>query len=315
MATAAKEKSMFKSAPTQNPDEFATGFPDKFNGVIDLILSYPYVGKQSATGKHFLWVGVRMTPDEDSGYEEFTEKYFAGYLNKGVPSKDDETPAGGDDQFYIALSKGEESLDKPCIGDDGHVIKDHPNVGRYIIGQPDKKLNWHQFLVALREADEKGLIDWNLPQYDLARFQGLKCRFDRVPQEDSGRGPKKEGDKSFLVLVPTTVYGFEKTAKGTGASASSSKKATTAQKEESSDSSLGDRIVPEILKALGAAKGNKLLKGELMAKVAKAFDKSERGEAYGWFDNDEHLKKIDGVDAIVDTDDKGNEFVHALELA
>lgn len=294
-------KSMFEPAPTQSPDDFATGQPDKFVGVIDLVLSYPYVGKQSKDGRHYLYIGVHMEPEEDSGYEGFTEKYFAGYLNKGVPSKDNEWPAGGDDEFYVSLSKGEAELKESCLGTDGNVVANHPNVGRYIIGRPDKSRNWHQFLTALRDADEKGIIDWSLPGYDLARFHGLKCRFDRVPQEGATQAAGQKQQQSFPVLVPTKVFGYvEKSGKAKSAAASKSSSSKSAA--ASSDNGSGDlesRIVDGVLSALKEA-GGKLKKGVLITKVSKGFDKSERGDVMAWIGENSNLVDIEGTEFDLD---------------
>jgi len=276
---ATKETASRFEPASNNPDDFSTGRADKFIGTISSALAYPYKGKNSKDNKFFLNIGLGFIPDEDSGFDPFTEAYSGGFLNQAVPSKDNRVPAGASDDEYIALSNGKtEGLDKPCLDDHFNVIPSCPYVGGYILGKMSKGRSWEQFLIALRDSDTKNVIDWGKPG-DLSFLVGLKCRFDRVPQ--TGSGAKKEGAQEFKVLVPTEIISV---GNATGKGAASSASAQSAN----GSGSLAERIVTEILNQLRSAPGNKLEVGKLVNDVPKALliagsiSKGEKGEVMGW---------------------------------
>lgn len=296
---ATKTDTKFQPA-SNNPDDFSLGRADKFVGVITSALNLPYRGKNSKDGKFYCTVGLRFMPEEDSGYEPFTELYQAGFLNEVIPSKDGENPAGASIEDYLALAAGKGDLEKPCVDGSGNVIESSPYVGPHALGQYSKKRSWRQFGEALRDADEKSVVDSSAP--GLGYLVGLKCRFDRVRQTgvDGQPLPTKEGEQGFTVLVPTTVYGY---VDKKGKSAASSKKAQeTTSASDNGSSELEDRIKEGIISALKAADGGKLKKGSLISKVSKGFDKSERAEAMSWISEDENLVDIDGT--VYDMDEK-----------
>lgn len=275
-----------------DPDSFSTGRPDGFVGTILGTYAYPYKGKSSTDGKYYLNIGWVIQPDPDSGFDLFTESYSAGFLNQAVPSKDNKVPAGGSDEDYIALSNGKsDGLDTPAIDDSGMVIPKHDNVGEYVLGAISRGRSWEQAVRALIDSDTKKLADFSTPGY-LGFANGLRCRFDRVPQE--GAGKKKEGEKEYKVLVPTEVLGKGDVKASAGAGVTS---ASTSGAKTSANGSgdLSERIKTEVLAALGKAKDNKLKKGNLLAVVPKAFEKAEKGDVMAWLGEDDNLADIPGT--------------------
>lgn len=316
--------SKFTLAKMTDDEVFQAGSPDKFIGTIVSILAYPQKGKDSE--KYHGYAGVRILPDEDSGFEEFTRSYLLGFFNKGVPSKDGRHPAGGDDNLYLALATGRATLEENdgpvLLGSPGefdrHVNPDHPNVGPHWLGAVAKDIGFHQFRNYLQEADEKKLADQD---GSLSWAVGLRCRFDLVPQESKKKGAEtgsekaQEGDKdqkSYKVLVPTSVLGkvdVKGLISGKGAGVSTSK----ANGADVSSDDLKAEIVPHILEMLtkGPAK-----KGNLMAKIPPKFPKEKRAYVSEWLQHDDNLSDIPGTlyDAYKGEGDDKNPNYSTLEL-
>jgi hypothetical protein len=260
MADQSAQNSFFKPA-AMSPDEFASGRPDKFVGTIMGIYLYPYKGKQSKDNKYHAYGAVVIQPEEDSGYSLFTEAlYGANYLNRVIPSKDGNTPAGGTIQDYLALAQGQSGadIDRPCIGDDGMIDPNHDNVGEYALGELDENRTLRQFYDSILESDTKKKLytvghsdrkhkevrllnpDLAIPGY-LGWPKGLKCRFDRIPEDPGGRGPreprmgadgKPEQQRTVLCVTEIVEYGNAKTA-STGASTNTSKSKANGSASES----------------------------------------------------------------------------------
>jgi hypothetical protein len=311
MATAQQDPNQqgFTVANSMDPDAFAAGMPDKFVGTIISVHAYPQVQKNGT--RYYGYVGVRIRPEPESGFDEFTQSYFANGLNKGYPSKDGKTPAGGTHDAYQALGAGKISLDAndgPCLDANFHVNPDHPNVGVYWMGTFAKKMSWEQFCEALRDCDTKGIVDKGNPRLDFCA--GVKCRFDRVPQkqdEDAKPKPKKEGEKDqeFRTLVPTELISVGNAVTG-GTNASSN----AAPSGANGAGNLDELIVAEILTQLKATPQG-LTVGNLMQSVPKAMivagqmDKKQKGYVMGWIgernkDNNLPINLVDIDDTTYD---------------
>lgn len=320
--------SKFQVADPTNRDSFVTGQIDKCICTVASILAYPYVGKDSTDNKHYGFLGVELIPDEDTGFDRTTESYFGFYLNKGVPSKDGQTPAGATDEDFEALSRGKGGLfdgDKPtpCIDENRHVIKDHPNVGPYVLGSFIKKGPVEQLYEAFIECDTKGQLQ---PNGRLDFMVGARFRFDRLPDE-SPKAKKRDDGSDQLILKPTQLVSLPNEA-GAGKSASKSSgksaakdSATTSTAASNGGGDLDDQISSEIIAFL-AEKGEPVDVATLMAQIpARLKKKAEkqgktvnRGEIMGWIgDRDKkteipvNLVNIDGTEFDPATDSLGLE--------
>jgi hypothetical protein len=321
--------SKFTLARMTDDEVFQGGQPNKFIGTILSILAYPQKGKD--TEKHYGYVGVRILPDEDSGFEEFTRSYLGGFFNKGVPSKDGLHPAGGDDNLYLALASGKAELDEKdgpvLLGTSGeydrHVNPNHPNVGPHWLGSLAKDIGFSQFRNYLQESDEKKLADQD---GSLSWAVGLRCRFDLVDQEggkkkgaetgsEKAQSESGEAKKTYQVLVPTMVL------ERVDVKALSSGKTTTGgttnkpngAAEPASDE-LKNEIVPLVLQFLAEKGPSK--KGTLMAKIPALFPKERKAYVSSWLKEDENLGDINGTiyDADPGTKENPNPTYSVLEL-
>lgn len=309
MATAQEQNQQgFSVALPLDPDAFATGRADNFEGVIVSALAYPYVGPNSQDNKHYFYVGIRIQPNPDSGFDEFTESYFAGYLNAGYPSKDGKTPAGGTHEAYQALAAGKGNLDEkdgPAVGPDRHVIPNHPNVGTFVLGKYAKGLSWHLFCEAMRDCDEKGIIDKSSPGVDFC--VGARCHFNRVPQKpkETASASAKKDEKVYSTLLPTKLISV-----GNKANAHSGASSNAAPSSANGAGNLDELIVAEILTQLKATPQG-LTVGNLMQSVPKAMivaghmDKKQKGYVMGWIgernkDNNLPINLVDIDDTTYD---------------
>lgn len=312
--------SKFTLAKMSDDEVFQAGSPDKFIGTIISVLAYPQKGKDSE--KYYGYAGVRIRPDEDSGFEEFTRSYLCGFFNKGVPSKDGIHPAGGDDGLFLALATGKAELDEKdgpvLLGTkdeyDRHVNPDHPNVGPHWLGALAKDIGFSQFRNYLQESDEKKLADQD---GSLSWANGLRCRFDLVEQEGKKKGAEtgsekaqnEQGEKKvYKVLVPTMV--LERvdikslsSGKSTGAGTGASTSKTNGAAEPASDE-LKDEIVPLVLQFLAEKGPTK--KGTLMAKIPATFPKERKAYISSWLKEDDNLSDIDGTVYDMDPGTKEN---------
>lgn len=321
--------SKFQLAKMTDDEVFQAGSPDKFIGTIISILAYPQKGKDSE--KYYGYAGVRILPDEDSGFEEFTRSYLLGFFNKGVPSKDGRHPAGGDDGLYLALATGKAELEEKdgpvLLGSPGeydrHVNPEHPNVGPHWLGAVAKDIGFHQFRNYLQESDEKKLADQD---GSLSWAVGLRCRFDLVPQEGKKKGAEtgsekaQEGDKdqkAYKVLVPTSVLGkvdVKSLVSGKGTSTGASGGAVKANGADVSSDDLKAEIVPHVLSFLKEKGPTK--KGTLMAKIPALFPKDRKAYISSWLSDDDNLSDIDGTvyDVNPGSKDNPNPTYGVLEL-
>jgi hypothetical protein len=155
------------------PDAFEAGSPDKFWGEIVDIYAAPWCSPKSTTGKHLCYVFVRFKPDEDSGFDEFERRYQAGFLTRCVPSNDGKTPAGGDIDHYVNLSKGLESIPEDEFDD---------HKGEIILGAPIKGMDWDQFVESLATAGFDAFGDVSLKKSLI----GLRAFLHQVDQKRGG---------------------------------------------------------------------------------------------------------------------------------
>lgn len=292
-------ESKFKPA-LMSQEEFSTGRPDKFNGTQVGVYAYPYKGKQSKDGKYWLFIGLLIQPDEDSGYETFFEPYFGGNLSHAVPSKDGISPAGGDDDDFLMLASGKykgDGLDRPCVDKNGMIEITHENVGEYLLLDGTlSKGGWEQAFLALTELDTKNEFDHSKPGY-LGFSNGFRFRYDRVPDTRDKDKTSKEGEDERKILVPTKLLGKSETGAKSSAKKSTTKEASSGTNGTSDD--LSDRVKVAIFEYLTET-GEKEKKGKVQVEVGKKFDTKERAKVYGLFKTDEFLLDIPGV--VVDVD-------------
>lgn len=267
---------------SNNPDDYVSGMADDFTGTITKVRYVPwhYPGKD----KYMLFGAVTIQPDEESGFQEFTEHYQAGWFNSNLPSnsgpeipEDEREPAGATDyDFWMALAEGTDSIPE---GEEENYE------GLYVIGRGlGKETDWAQFGRSIAEAGFKG------PWGPISCLEGLTCHFNRLPQTDSKGNARKSNVKSeggdqrqYTVLVPTEVIG----AAAAGKSTSASKPATsTAAKPASSSTATSssaaadqngfdERLALMIVGAVDEA-GGRIAKAKLYAKIGDAFP--ERAE-------------------------------------
>ncbi len=288
-----------------NPDTFTTGRPDGFTGTWEGLYMYPSKAKD---GKYYANLALVILPDEDTGLDRFMEIYSAGFLNQCVPSKDGISPAGGEDEDFIALSQGKyegEGLDtQPLEGEfpNQMIIPNHDNVGEHFLGSLSKTRAGYQLLKALQELDEKKVfkeLHSDEPSTSLSFANGYRFRFDRVPQKGDDKKKKKEGEEAkneYKVLVPTAFYG-RADAKSSGAKKStSSTSATSTTSASPSSSSNGSSLETDIIKALEehltSTKERKDKRGSFAVKVMKKFPQPQRGEVHAFLTDDENLERV-----------------------
>jgi hypothetical protein len=314
-------ETQFQVADPTAKDSFAAGQPDKFIGTVVSCLAYPYVGQESTDNKHYGFVGWRIIPDEDTGFDEFTQSYFGFYLNRGFPSKDGRTPAGATAEDFIALGAGKSpGLDRSCLDANRHVIPDHENVGPYLIhpigskGPFILKGQVDQLYEAVRECDDKGQLK---PNGRLDYVVGARFRFDLL-KDESPKAKKRDDGSDQMILKPTQLVslpsetGIGKSAAKSLAGKSSAKAgASTSTASSNGGGDLDAQISAEILTFLGEV-GGSANTATLMAKVSSRLAKKglNKGEVMAWIGernpkNDSlavNLIGIDGAEFDPDTD-------------
>src|SRR5688572_24245709 len=169
-----------------NPDDFASGRPDDFDGVITAGVVKAWRWPNSTSGKYQLFASFTIQPDDG---QEFEENYQAGWLNQGIPSPDGKVPAGGITyDEYVKLGNGEIEIEE---GDEEKYQ------GQYVLGDFAKQSSFEQFVSAMREC---GFNQW---QNRADQFVGIRAHFVRLPQTSR---PKSKSDsdsakREFTVLV------------------------------------------------------------------------------------------------------------------
>lgn len=253
------------NAVSFNPETFVSaGLADDFDGEIVEVRYVPfdYDGKLD---HHILAARVTIQPDEESGFDEFTQHYSAGDLAFFAPSKD------GDDPVDLNNDEGEDL-------EGTFVVK----VGRR--EALANSSNWGQFCIALMEAGLPGSAMLN----DVSILEGLRAHWNRIPQaKRSGVGVAQPGERPKEILVITEVLeipgqsaGKRKSAsKGRGKAASKANGSTTTAAASVSDNgSLDDQLSELVVTALADSEGE-LPKSKLASLAMQAFDGKEKAQA------------------------------------
>jgi hypothetical protein len=255
-------------------DDFASGRPDDFDGSVTDYYLYPYKGKESESGKYYLFLNLSFEPDSDSGFDPFEEQYFMGNLFSAAPSRDNKKPSGGTEEFYRELGNGTESIPEG---------KEESYRGKYLLGKPGKGTSYEMICNKMRDLG----FDFTGTKAGDLSFLLMKGHFNRLPQDNLPASAKKE-QRERRVLVPTDL------AKGSAKAKSSSKPAAAsndADDNESTSDDIGERVKAIILEALEAE--SPLPITSFNALVKKKFsDTVERTEAMSWIaDRDPKNKK------------------------
>jgi len=240
---------------SMNPDNMVSaGLADDFDGQITeaRVVPWDYDGKLD---HDILAVRLTIEPDEDSGFEEFTQHYSAGDLEYFVPSMDGKSPVDLD------------ADDKA----DMEGVYAFPTGARE---QLNNNSNWADFLFKLRDAE--------FPPDDMdadVRFvEGLAGHFNRVPQQKRSGIVRPSGDgdtRQKTILVVTEISEAKPKTRKKRTSKKSSK--STTKSTPKVDSDLDDRIEEVILEALVEAE--ELPKAKLPGLVIKVFAGAEKAKA------------------------------------
>jgi len=240
---------------SMNPDNMVSaGLADDFDGQITeaRVVPWDYDGKLD---HDILAVRLTIEPDEDSGFEEFTQHYSAGDLEYFVPSMDGKSPVDLD------------ADDKA----DMEGVYAFPTGARE---QLNNNSNWADFLFKLRDAE--------FPPDDMdadVRFvEGLAGHFNRVPQQKRSGIVRPSGDgdtRQKTILVVTEISEAKPKTRKKRTSKKSSK--STTKSTPKVDSDLDYRIEEVILEALVEAE--ELPKAKLPGLVIKVFAGAEKAKA------------------------------------
>lgn len=255
--------------------DFAPGAPDDFTGTWTRLRIAPWKYPNSASGKYMTFLLIDIEPDEDSGFEPFTQPYTMGFLprtesmNSGtMPSNDGETPTL-DLDLARELGAGDASLSDEEV--------EQYSGSTWCGGKPGQNLNWWELAESLSRS---GMTYDEFPS-DVTGFEGLRCHMNRMPSKNQGK--KKEGEeaKEFKILKVTEIIarpGDKKGKSGASNKPAASKPATSSASASTSSNgtgSLEDRVREEVLALLssGTLKFNdngqiskKLIQGKVVSK-------------------------------------------------
>jgi hypothetical protein len=237
-------------AASLNPDEMSSGLADDFDGEITKARFVPwnYAGKMD---EYVLAAAITFTPDEESGFEEFTEYFSAGKLEDFQPSEDGEEPVDLDSW-------------------DGEDVEEVEGVYAVPVGrrtQLSGGSNVAHFIRAMLDAGFDGV------EASLDFMEGVSGHFNRVPQRKrSGiQTDQVEGrERTILVLTEYDDSGAKTTTKKTAKRGS---KKTTARKtnaKPTADDDLIEAVSDVIVEALGDNEGE-LSKRDIASLVIGAF--------------------------------------------
>lgn len=263
-AVAGKSKGGGSKAVSMNPDTFVQGgLPDDFNGVITKARAVPFDYNGQAADDPSLAIAITITPDEDSGFNEFTQMYSVSKLSHFGPSND-----------------GEELVDL-----DSDDPTDHEGV--FIIPRGDRTAlaqgsNYALFLSALAKAEfpaDQFSADVRFLEGIHAHFsrQEMKKRSGLIIEEERADGKKRD---NRLLVITELLEAAEapKPAKGAKvaaaqAAAPAKTKGKPAPVEEEADDDAGspydEKLTEIIVAALGAAEEGSITKGSLTKLVMK----------------------------------------------
>lgn len=245
-----------------NPDDLVqAGLADDFDGEITEVRYVPW-DYDGHLDHHILAARVSILPDEDSGFDEFTQHYSAGDL-----------------QFFLPSVDGENPVDLEADDEDDMA-------GRFVVpvGRRESlanSSNWAAFVIAAVEAGfPKDQIS-----SDAGVFEGISGHFNRVPQQKrSGIQVDGEGDnrrREILVLTEVEEVKAKKATKKKAKKKASPKKST--KKADDDDAGEGDdlaeRLTGVVVEALAEAEDMTLSKAKLPSIVIKQFDGAEKAKA------------------------------------
>jgi hypothetical protein len=248
-----------------NPDDLVqAGLADDFDGEITEVRYVPW-DYDGHLDHHILAARVVIVPEEDSGFEEFTQHYSAGDL-----------------QFFLPSADGEDPVDLEADDEDDMA-------GPYVVpvGRRESlanSSNWAAFVIAAVEA---GFPKDEITS-DARVFEGVRGHFNRVAQPKRGGIQVEEGEgaRRKEILVLTVVEDAPKKKKGKtkakpkGAAAKSkAKPKSKAKADEGDDDDLAERLSGVVLEALADAEDMTLSKAKLPAIVIKSFEGAEKAKA------------------------------------
>lgn len=224
-----------------NPDTFVSaGLADDFDGEITRARYVKWDYNGSRPDNPILAAAITVQPDEESGYDEFTQYYSAGDLQYFVPSDDGDNE---EDEGTGIMQVGH----RPAL---------------------NRNSNWAQFMIALGEAG----FDGGGAGEDITTLEGMRAHFNRIPQPKRGgvQNTDEEG-RVREIMVVTEVLEAPGSKKSKGKGRGSSKSASNGSAE------LDERLVEVIVGAL--AEEEELSKSQLPQFVMKAFDGKEKTQA------------------------------------
>jgi len=238
---------------SMNPDNMiSAGLPDDFDGTITRVrlTQWDYDG---SIDEYVLAALVTITPDEDSGLDEFDQYYSAGKVTDFAPSTDAIEPCLLDS-------------DDPSDWEGEYALK----VGKR--DQLNNNSNWAHWIGAAVKAG----FDVKKLQSSVACFEGVTGHWNRIGQQKRS-GLQDDGkERQILVLTEITAQATKKRAKKTTKSKASKKTATDTPQDDSND--VREHLSRVVLEALANADGI-ISKTKLPALVIKQFDGSEKAEA------------------------------------
>lgn len=261
-------------------DMVQLGLPSNFNGRIARAVACPW-DYNGAIAEHVLAARIDFEPDEDSGYEPFSQHYSLGNLKYWSPSIDGETPVDldGDD---ISEMEGPYVV---WTGPDNV-----PESGRHL----GKGTNFEHFVLALLEC---GYKEENIGD-DLTWLEGIVGYWVRVGQKKreglKGKDGKESNEKQILVCAELKESGGS-TGKPKGGKSATAKGSKTEDKKSAGgkpngssasstdlDTQVADATVSVLRDMNGSGKFT-----EVRGRVFKSFKGADAAKALKLFNSDD----------------------------
>ena len=254
-----------KGVASLNPDNMASaGLADDFDGEITKARFVPwnYAGSRES---YSLAAAITIQPDEESGFEEFTQYYSAGNLEHFVPSVD-----------------GSEPVD--LEGWDEEDLEDVEGIYAYQVGRREQLSNSSNFADFVSKLVAAG-YDANI-EANIDFLEGVSGHFNRVPQRKrSGIVSTDSEDRQKTILVLTEVAEVK--------AASKSKSKARGKAATNSAGELSEDVSTAIVAAISDADGE-LPKRKLAGVIIKAFKGSKsKSQAVKMASNTDFLAESD----------------------
>lgn len=265
-----------------NPNDFVSaGLARDFDGVIvksRYMLAGPGVETELpyTPDKLTLVLGVTIKPDEESGYDEFTQYYSHGSGDDFKPTEDGDEPA---EEGRYTMPTGQRKA-------------------------PNNGTNAADFL--------SKLIDAGFPSeelsFDISAIEGARGYFTRVPQRKRSGLVTRESDRGPAEILIMTEYKGRESAGGKKTGAGSKKGAGSASgskangSTESADSAGGDEfsgtLAAAVLGVLSEAGGDSMPRAKVVAEVSKTLPAGEKAKGIktmteAWFQQDDQPWQYD----------------------